>query len=174
MDNPLDQRTAPATPTVRRTAQPPSKALGTPLSNLKIWQKLTLIAAALGIPLIIFILSLAGLLQRNVQTTLQKDHGALFLREAGDLVQAVPQHRGITNTLRSGNESVAERRAELQERVNADLEQVLTFEAEYDRELQIADELATLEAGWREIEAGLFDLPAAQVFNMHTAWLQDI
>ncbi len=173
MDNPLDQRTAPATPTVRRTAQPPGKALGTPLSNLKIWQKLALIAAALGIPLLIFILSLAGLLQRNVQTTLQKDHGALFLREAGDLVQAVPQHRGITNTLRSGNESVAERRAELQERVNADLEQVLAFEAGYDRELQIADELAMLEAGWREIEAGLFDLPAAQVFNMHTAWLQD-
>lgn len=173
MDNPLNPRTVPAAPTKSRTARQPGKQLSTPSANLKIWQKLALIAAALGIPLVIFILALAGLLQRNVQSTLQKDHGALFLREAGDLVQAVPQHRDVTNTLRGGNESVAERRTELQERVNADLTQVLAFEEGYDRELQIADELAALEADWREIEAGLFDLPAAQVFNMHTAWLQD-
>ena len=148
-----------------------SGASGGLLANLKIWQKLALIAAVPAVPLALFVTFYALSLQQNVNTALQKEQGANFLREAGDLVQLVPQHRGITNTLRNGNESVAERRADLQERVNTNLDEVLAFSAQ--RDLQIADELAALEAGWRTIEETLFTLPSGEVFNLHTAWLQN-
>ena len=143
------------------------------LGHLKVWQKLALIAAVLAIPLTLFVSLYAASLQQDVSTALQKDQGARFLREAGDLVQLVPQHRGITNTLRSGNESVAGRRAELQERVDANLAEVLAFESQDERNLHIAGKLAELEAGWRDIEENLFTLPSSEVFNMHTAWLQN-
>ncbi len=150
-----------------------SGAAGGLLANLKIWQKLALIAASLALPLIIFVFFYAASLQENVSTALQKDQGAQFLREAGDLVQLVPQHRGITNTLRNGNESVAERRQDLQNRVNTNLAEVLAFEAQVDGNLQLSSQLTALEAGWRNIEENLFTLPSGEVFNMHTAWLQN-
>ncbi len=150
-----------------------SSTSGSLLANLKIWQKLALIAASLTLPLVIFVFFYAASLQQNVSTALQKDQGALFLREAGDLVQLVPQHRGITNAFRNGNESVAERRDNLQAQVNANLAEVLAFETQVDDNLQLSSQLADLEAGWRNIEENLFTLPSGEVFNMHTAWLQN-
>ena len=157
-------------------ATPRERGAASPLNfvkNLSISRKLLLISAAFAVPLTIFATIYFVSLQAEVNRALLADHGALFLREAGDLVQAVPQHRGVTNTLRNGNASVAERREALQVRVEEDLAQVLAFEAQYDRELHLADELAALNAAWLEIEENLFTLPANEVFDMHTAWLQN-
>ena len=106
------------------------------VKNLKIGRKLLLISAAFAVPLTVFATIYFVSLQAEVNRALLADHGALFLRETGDLVQAVPQHRGITNTLRNGNASVAERREALQLRVEEDLARVLAFEAQYEEELQ--------------------------------------
>ena len=159
-----------------KAKSPRERGAASPLNfvkNLSISRKLLLISAAFAVPLTIFAAIYFVSLQAEVNRALLADHGALFLREAGDLVQAVPQHRGVTNTLRNGNASVAERREALQVRVEEDLAQVLAFEAQYDRELHLADELAALNAAWMEIEENLFTLPANEVFDMHTAWLQN-
>ena len=157
-----------ATPRERSAASPFNF-----VKNLKISRKLLLISAAFAVPLTVFATIYFVSLQAEVNRAVLADRGALFLREAGDLVQAVPQHRGITNTLRNGNESVADRRAALQLRVEEDLAQVLAFETQFEGQLNLADELAALNAGWLEIEENLFTLPAGQVFTMHTALMQE-
>ena len=150
--------------------QASAQASGGLIVNLKIWQKLVLIASTLAVPLTLFVFFYAVSLQQNANEALQKSRDAALLKEAGNLVQLVPQHRGLTNTLLSGNESVAGRREEVQTLINASLARVLAFA---DSEPQLADELAQLETSWRTLEENLFALPPDEVFALHTALLQD-
>ena len=141
------------------------------LSNLPIWQKLLLIALAFTLPIGVVLSLLISQQNSRIALAAQEIQGAQFLGELGALVQKVPQHRGITNTLLSGNTSVADRRESLAVDIGASLASLLVLAQQVDFVAEA--DIAALQAAWEGLERDLFVSPPAEVFDRHTQFMSD-
>ena len=143
------------------------------LGSLQIWQKLVLIALAFTLPLLGIVGLLVSRQNRDLATAYNERVGAGYITALEGLLEGVPQHRGLTNALLNGNESVRERRDEVAAGIRNALQAVAVIDAETGSTLRSSESFGVLR---QELE-GLLEqadtLSAAESFSEHTRIIND-
>lgn len=149
MDNPvkrppLSQATASQT-SARRAARKSSGTQGrpdrprqddepsrSPLGNLKISRKLSLIFSAFFIPLVVLLYLVVINQNRNIDVVTEELQGLEYLAPVERVLTAVPLHRNLSNRLLSGNASLAEARSSAAAEVSSALEALVANEQRFE------------------------------------------
>ncbi len=171
MDNPLDTRTlSPKRPEASRgKATPPAaKRTGGLLESLKIWQKLFLISAVFALPLLIIMGLLLSRQNRDLADAYKERSGAAYITALEGVLVNTPQHRGLTNALLNGNESVGGRRSEVAAEVLSDLNTVAQLDAQFGQTLQTTADFEALQEELAQLLETSGTLEPAESFGEHT------
>ena len=138
------------------------------LSSLKIWQKLVLIALAFTVPL----LAVVGLLvvqeNRSLTTAAHERLGVDYISALDKVLEGVPQHRGLTNALLNGNESVRERRDGIADTMLGDLRAIAVIDSADNSVLRTSKDFGVLRQELETLLQQADTLPAAEAFSEHT------
>lgn len=79
------------------------------LSRLKIWQKLALLVAALGVPIVLLTYLLVAEKDLAINFARQEILGVKYLQPARALLQHLAEHRGMSSAYLNGDASFREK-----------------------------------------------------------------
>lgn len=89
------------------------------LGNLKIWQKLALVVAALSVPIVLLAYLLVTEMNIGINVTNKEIQGVKYLQPARAMLQHFAEHRGMSNAYLNGDasfrEKIMSKRAQLDE-----------------------------------------------------------
>lgn len=142
--------------------------------NWKVWQKLTLIAVAMGllIPAVLYLV----IRQQNAQIEgdRRESVGAEYLRPLRGLYSAIAEHRGLVELALAGDPAARGRIAAQGGRVDSRLRELATLEARAGALLGSSRAFAAIRRDWDALGAGAPSLPPAQSFARHGALLDRV
>ncbi len=189
MDNPVN-RTSLNRPAVERSAREISsrtqKGQGrpnrprqddeskrSPLGNLKISRKLSLIFSAFVIPLIVLLYLVVINQNRSINLVAEELRGLEYLKPLERVLIAVPLHRDLSIRLLSGDASLAEQQRSAAAEVSSALTALTANEARYGSEFGTADYVTELVNGWQTLESRVSTLTPGESFQEHVALMSD-
>ncbi len=144
------------------------------LNRLKIWQKLALLIAALGIPIVLLTYLLAVEKNRGIDLARQEILGVAYLQPTRMLLQHLAEHRGMSNAYLSGDASFKEKIAAKQSQIAEDIKAVDAADAQHGGTLDTASSWKAIEADWQNLGVNVFSLTAPDSFSRHTALIEKL
>ena len=145
------------------------------LRDLKVGQKLALIAASLAIPLAALLYFLVADLNADLAVANEALGGAEYLTELGNFVGPLSEHYGLNNVLLSGDESVRNQVMALRAQIDAEFEVLQTFNQQYGEALGTTGILSQFIEDWQTLETALENgtLSAPEAFAAHNEILEE-
>ncbi|MBM3724109.1 MAG: methyl-accepting chemotaxis protein [Acidobacteria bacterium] len=142
-------------------------------NDLKLWQKIGLVAAVMGLPVLVVSIFLDS---RGSQIATARDElrGIDYLAASYGLFDRLAQHRGLANAVLNGDTSLRNRMAALEPQIEADLGAVEAIETAVARDWGGNDALGTVRQGWRELRQRQSAMGAQESFAAHTRLLADV
>jgi len=132
------------------------------------------------IGIIVFIpLFLLGYLQierhNNEIAFLEQEHkGIDYIKSLRQLIEHIPQHRGMTNGFLKGNSSFREKilakRREVDERFTA----LSTIDSQLNSDLETGGTASNLKQQWDTLKTNAFSMTAPESFSAHTDLIDNI
>ncbi|HHW78881.1 MAG TPA: HAMP domain-containing protein, partial [Xanthomonadaceae bacterium] len=144
------------------------------LNRLKIWQKLALLAAALGMPIALLTYLLVAEKNLAIDFAHQEIRGVQYLQPVRALLQHLAEHRGMSNAYLSGDASFREKITAKQSQLAEDLKAVDTVDTQYGGFLNSADSWQAIKVDWQNLGASVFNLTAPDSFARHTALIEKL
>ncbi len=106
--------------------------------------------------------------RKQVITVMQRRiNGLQDLQHLRNLLEYVPQHRGMANALLQGDTSFKPKLEALAKKINSEIKYILKRVAKKDK-WQIEDKVNTIEQQWNFIHQNLMQLQPAESFELHT------
>jgi methyl-accepting chemotaxis protein len=144
------------------------------LNLLKIWQKLVLLVAALGIPIILLSYLLVAEKNLAINFVHQEVQGMQYLQPARALLQHLAEHRGIISAYLNGDASFREKITAKQSQLAEDIQAMEAADARYGSMLNSASAWKAIRADWENLKANALNLTAKESFAQHTALIQKL
>ncbi|HRD67966.1 MAG TPA: methyl-accepting chemotaxis protein [Candidatus Competibacter sp.] len=144
------------------------------LNNLKVWQKLALVVAALSVPTLLLAYLLIKEMNVAVDFARLEVQGVRYLQPARTLVQHFAEHRGMSNAYLSGDSSFQEKIAAKQAQLAEDIKAMDAVDAEYGAVLNSAGSWRAIKEDWQNLVANVLSLPAKESFARHTALIKKL
>lgn len=144
------------------------------LNNLKIWQKLALVVAALGVPIILLGVLLIKEMNVNIDFTDQEVHGAQYVQQVRELLQHLAEHRGMSNAYLNGDTSFQEKIMSKKEQIKEDIKVLNVIDLAHGSRLESASRWQAIKADWEKLDTDVFNLKPADSFARHTAIIQKL
>ncbi|MBI3771120.1 MAG: nitrate- and nitrite sensing domain-containing protein [Gammaproteobacteria bacterium] len=100
--------------------------------------------------------------------------GMSHVELARNLLEHLPQHRGMANALLNGDKSFQEKACTMQSTIDRDLEALKTAISSNAGQSVINTHQTQLETGWKSLKSDLKGLSAASSFERHTALITQV
>lgn len=144
--------------------QPARRLMG--CMNLR--SKILVISAIFIAPVVLTMYFLITEMRVAVDTVRAEQRGLQFIAALRQLLQHVPEHRGMTNGYLSGNEGVKPKILDKRKAIDNDIQRVDALHEQFHESLDISAQWAQFKTKWQRLESTAFNGPAAAVFDEHT------
>jgi hypothetical protein len=144
------------------------------LNGLKIWQKLALLIAALGIPIILLTHLLIAEQNLAIHFARQEILGVNYLQPVRTLLQHLTEHRDMNNAYLSGDVLFREKITAKQRQLAEDLQAMDIIDAQSGPLLNSAASWQAIKADWQNLSAHAAHLTAQDSFTRHTALIEKL
>lgn len=138
------------------------------LKNWKIWQKLTAIAVVMGLMIPVLLYLAVSARNQDIAFASKERIGGQYLQPLTLVFAQIPEHRGRTNTLLSGDSGQRAPLAELRDRIDKNFESLAAIDRAAGNTLQSTESFTAIRTEWEALKAGGERMTAAQNFNAHT------
>lgn len=149
----------------------PARAL---MDQMKTAHKMTLISLVFLIPLMICIAMLVRVETNEIDRLQHELRGLYYIQALRQLVQHVPEHRGMTNAFLNGNAAIKPKILQKREQINADIAAIDALNIQYGESLKSTALWAELKNQLNQVIASAFDDPAPDVFQRHSKVITDL
>ncbi|MDH5191438.1 MAG: methyl-accepting chemotaxis protein [Gammaproteobacteria bacterium] len=143
-------------------------------SRLKYTAKFMVFTVIFMTPFIIVTGMLAYNLSNDVTVLENEQKGVRYIMSLRQLIQHIPQHRGMTNAYLNGKTSFEDKILAKRPIIDEKFQAALTVDSELGETLNTGDTLKQLQAQWQEIRDTSMDMPATKAFNAHTDLIEKI
>ncbi len=100
-------------------------------SNLKVWQKLSLVGALLSVPIITLVYLFIQSQNKQIATTTNERDGLEYVTTVRALLEQVPQHRGVVSGILNGDTSLRAQLPAIESRIDASIASVDAVNAKF-------------------------------------------
>ncbi len=116
--------------------------------------------------IVLFFISVAWLRAVVVQRrfSAQRQAGLLIIRQLFQLLESIPQHRGMSNALLQGNSAFKEKCQMHQKKIDQQLQKISSDYPEFSSSPAYLE----VKTGWHKITENLSSLTAPESFTLHT------
>lgn len=144
------------------------------LGNLKIWQKLALVIAALSVPIVLLAYLLVTEMNISINLANKEIQGIKYLQPARALLQHFAEHRGMSNTYLNGDVSFREKIMSKRAQLDEDAKTLAAIHAQYGKQLDASDQWQMIKSDWKSLATDGFNLSAKESFTRHTALIKKL
>lgn len=144
------------------------------MNQLKTAQKMALISLVFVTPVVIFVVILALQISQEVQTVKHEQEGLSYITSLRQLIQHVPEHRGMTNAYLNGNAAVRDKIMAKREQIQSDIAQIDQINQQFQQNLQVQTSWPGIKSQLHQVQQEAFDGPAAEVFARHSALIESL
>jgi len=137
--------------------------------------------AKLAVVLIFFlipIMVLGGLLIDEISDRVnflsQERRGVEYITVLRDLLEAIPQHRGMTNAYLSGDSDFRDKVLDKRGEIDAHFEVLTEIDRRFNNFLNTGSKVAKLKQRWVKLEDVAFELSVADAFEAHSSLIAEI
>lgn len=94
--------------------------------------------------------------------------GVEYIGKIRNLIEFIPQHRGMTNGYLNGEQSFHDKIMTKRKVIDQHFAELIAFNKQQGEALKTGDMLTQLTSSWKKLKASAFQGPAPQVFQRHT------
>ncbi len=149
----------------------PSEAL---MGRLRYLHKFALIALVFFIPLATLTVLLFGKITDDIRFMEQERLGMEYIPTARQLLEHIPQHRGMTHAYLSGNTRFRDKILAKREHIDRLFAELSALDARLNSLLKTTDRIETLKRQWLDLKNRAFDMPANEAFNAHSQLIGEL
>lgn len=142
------------------------------MNQLKTAHKMGLISLVFTIPIVIFVAILVMQISREIGVMQQEKAGLAYIIGVRQLIQHVPEHRGMTNAYLNGNLAVREKILAKRQQIAADIQALDQLDASFQNQFQTRTEWPGIKSQLQQLMVEAFDGPAPQVFARHSELIE--
>jgi twitching motility protein PilJ len=132
------------------------------LRNLKIWQRLLLVAISFSVPILLLLVLLVREQGNSINFAKKEREGVLFLKPSRDLLSHLMLHRDMHISVLSGENSFSAKLMQLQLDIEDDLKALNAESSKLPQYANTAAQLKKIEGSWGELKS---KLPAMSSFS---------
>jgi len=143
------------------------------LSNVKLTQQF----AFLGV--IFFMLSvliLYSLKQQNEQIEFSKQEllGVEYVKPIRQLLQFIPQHRGMTNAYLNGDRSFESKILQVRKKIDGLFQEAQLVDEKLGGQLDTSRNFSSMQNAWNSLKGRAFSLDSKQSFTQHSELIKEV
>jgi twitching motility protein PilJ len=138
------------------------------LKNLKVWQKLAIVAGTLLVPIVVLTYQLLSSLGEQTAFVKKELEGVEYLQSLGKIEQLVPQHRGYMNGYLNGDKSVGDRISTIERDLEDAIKAVDAVDAKLNASLNTSEKWKVIRDDWSDLKATSSGMKPAESFEKHT------
>ncbi|HUQ92657.1 MAG TPA: HAMP domain-containing methyl-accepting chemotaxis protein [Bryobacteraceae bacterium] len=145
---------------------PSNSSASSALANFSIGRKLGLVLGLMIVPA--FVLGVLFIHARNEQINAAKAEvgGVEYISALRSLLEAIPQHRNMTNAALNGDSTERSRAEQLQTGIDRSIQAVETVNSRFPQ-FGASDRVNSLKRGWGEIKGGALRLGVKESIEQH-------
>ena len=143
-------------------------------NKLRAWQKLSIVGGIYFLLVAAVSTSLFMEHSDGIRATETELQGLEYISAARNVMQNMPQHRGMTNAYLNGNSEIKTKILQKRSEVDRNLQALSTLDAEMSEKFGSSEELAQIISSWNALKTEAFDIPAKESFSRHTQLLDEM
>jgi len=148
-------------------------ALLSKLGNIKLKQQFITIGFIFSF-LVAAICAQLNIQNNNVNFSTKEQLGSEYVQPIRQLLELVPQHRGMTNAFLNGNKGFESKILQRREDIENAFKVALEVDQRIGNELDTTNDLNKIYTDWKSLQSLAFSLTAAQSFTRHSELINDI
>ena len=123
------------------------------LKNLKIWQKLSLIALVSVIPVLVLLSSLVTEQNKAIELAAQERKGVEYLVAVRQLMQNVQKHRSLASAFLGGDFFYRDEMISKQAEIETNFQALDAVDKKYGAEFKTTDRINVLKQRWQDLKS---------------------
>ncbi len=144
------------------------------MNTLSCSKKMLLISIAFITPLLIVVYLLVSEQMLAINTDKNERKGLAYIVPVRQLIQHLPEHRGMTNAFLSGNKSLKVKILAKRKQVAEDIRLIDEVDRNLGAQLGTTLQWNDIKGKWSRLEAEAFNGPAKEVFAQHTQLIAEV
>ncbi len=144
------------------------------LNRLRFPLKFGLVSLVFAIPMVIMAYLLLSNVAEEVDFLEHEHKGVEYIISLRQLVEHVPQHRGMANAYLNGGTSFKEKILAKRTVIDEKFDAVLARDKELNTYLKTGNKVAELQRQWSALKSNSMSMSAAESFAAHTAFIGEI
>ncbi len=149
-----------------------SPAIGL-MNRLNYSRKISLIAIIFLIPVVLTMSLLWSQMSIEIDFAEKERLGVAYIEPVRQLMQHMPEHRGMTNAFLHGADFKAKILAK-REQITADIAAIDAVDTEFGEILGTTQQWIAIKATWQKLQGEAFNLSAEESFSRHTAMIAEV
>lgn len=138
------------------------------LKNIRIWQKLSLIATVLIIPVVVLLLLLLAEQNKAIDFATSERQGVEYLIATRQLLREVQEHRAFASAVLSGDASYRPQVLSEQDEIDEAFKQLETVDAKYGSQFETGNTVPVIKARWLDLKSRVLVISAQDSADAHT------
>lgn len=138
-------------------------------ANLKLFQKLSLLVAVMGIPIATLAVAYLTVTGETVRVLQAERENLDYMDQAQALLQGVALHRGLNSRIITGETASKSAQANVRQQVEATFDNLQRFDAANKNKYGLADEVTALRRDWADLTQKAWTLTVPASLEQHTA-----
>ena len=143
-------------------------------SNLKVWQKLSLVGALLSVPILTLVYLFIQSQNKQIATTTNERDGLEYVTALRPLLENVPQHRGLVNGTLNGEGNFRAQLPAIESRIDAAMAGVDTLTNKYGERFGVSEVWGRWKMQWRDVQQRSMQMTPKESFDLHTRLISDL
>ncbi len=144
------------------------------LNNLKIRQKLIVVASILALPILVLLYLFADSRDRQIARSNEELQGLEYVAALRPILERIPQHRDTAIGILNGDESLRESLETTRKKLEADIAAVDAVDDRIGKQLSLSGNWQAVKASWRQLQPQATSVAAKDSFARHTALVSQL
>lgn len=144
------------------------------LNNLKIRQKLIVVASLLALPILVLLYLFVDSRDQLIARSNEELKGLEYVAALRPVLERIPQHRDIAIAILNGDDALREGLETIRKRIEADMATVDVVDERLGKQLQVSGAWQSVKASWRQLQPQATSVPAKDSFVRHTALVSQL
>ncbi len=149
----------------------PAKLL---MGRLRYLYKFFLIGIVFLIPIVMLTVLLFDKIDEDIGFMEQEQAGLEYIASLRQLLEHIPQHRGMTNAYLNGNNGFKDKILAKRDMVDQKLAELEHVDDKLGEKLETGNRVGLLKTQWDNLKARSFDMQASEAFTEHSRLIADI
>ncbi|MDH5517298.1 MAG: methyl-accepting chemotaxis protein [Gammaproteobacteria bacterium] len=143
-------------------------------SRLKIWQKMAFVGLVFFSLITALAVEVYVITDKDIVFAEQEKTGVEYSQALRQVIQSMPQHRGMSAAFLSGNTAIKAKIIDKRKEIDADIEALKRVDQRLGAELKTSTRLSSIVDNWDQLKRDTFQLSASDSFSRHTKLLEDV